>query len=114
MKKLLFLLLMLPIFLFGQSSYHGGMYPSDRQNACATGICASGISYPLFWSMYGGSNNKNSHLLATISSVGVSIVASMFTYTYGPTKNPINARQNVTASLCSSAVTITLIRIGLN
>ena len=93
------------------SNYHGGMYPSDRAAAGFTGACVGGISYGLFYSAYSGS--KNAPLYATLSSAGVSILASMLTYTYGPNDNKINARQNVTASLGCSAVTITLFRFGL-
>ena len=89
------------------------MYPQDRTMSCATGVCAAGVSYPLFWSMYGGSNNKDAHFLATLSSAGVSVAMSLIAFNYGPKNDSVNSRQNSTACLVSSAVTITLVRIGI-
>ena len=89
------------------------MYPEDRTMSCITGVCAAGVSYPLFWSMYGGSNNKDAHFLATLSSTGVSVAMSLIAFNYGPKNDSVNSRQNSTACLVSSAVTITLVRIGI-
>lgn len=88
------------------------MYPEDRTLSCVTAVCATGISYPLIYNaMCNATNARQAHLYTVLIDAGIGMAVSALSYSFGP--GGVNARQNVTASLVSSAVTISLIRIGI-
>ena len=111
MKNLVWVLVLLVGTLKAQQPMTP-MYPQDRVLSCFTAVCATGITYPFVYNaMTTVANTRQAHLYTVLIDAGVGIAVSALSYSFGP--GGVNARQNVTASLVSSAVTISLVRIGI-
>lgn len=89
------------------------MYPEERTLSAVMGTWSAGITYPLAYNLFKSQNNKTAHMNAIMATGVVSILAARLTYEFAPIDDEIKGRQNVTASLAASTITITLIRIGI-
>lgn len=112
MKNLILILL---LFLsYGLKAQQKPLYPEDRTSAAVTGLCVSGLSYPLIYSIFDAKGyRKNTHLKTVLVTSAISIGAAIISYNFGPKNQPVNSRQNLTTSLIFSGFTITLVRFGI-